>query len=144
MTTQVEDILESKTLRKTRERFYWDRLRADIEKWRRESQACGARKGPKIEQGKSVTERTPAEIFYDRILRSSPTNSEARLKSVQASAGEKVKLSRKRTKTRYNFKATDHHFKDGNLVWMYNPKRRRGLSPSYNRTGKDRILLSRN
>ncbi|GBM45406.1 hypothetical protein AVEN_74983-1 [Araneus ventricosus] len=33
-----------KTLRKTRERFYWDRLRADIEKWCRECQACGARK----------------------------------------------------------------------------------------------------
>ncbi|GBN83301.1 Retrovirus-related Pol polyprotein from transposon 297, partial [Araneus ventricosus] len=36
-----------KTLSKTRERFYWDRLRADVEKWCRECQACGARKGPK-------------------------------------------------------------------------------------------------
>ncbi|GBN64047.1 hypothetical protein AVEN_98862-1 [Araneus ventricosus] len=36
-----------KTLSKTRERFYWDRLRADVEKWRRECHACGARKGPK-------------------------------------------------------------------------------------------------
>ncbi|GBM15780.1 hypothetical protein AVEN_262115-1, partial [Araneus ventricosus] len=39
-----------KTLRKTRERFYWDRLRADVEKWCRECQACGAQKGPKTEQ----------------------------------------------------------------------------------------------
>ncbi|GBN00150.1 hypothetical protein AVEN_77792-1 [Araneus ventricosus] len=36
-----------KTLSKTRERFYWDRLRADVEKWCRECHTCGARKGPK-------------------------------------------------------------------------------------------------
>ncbi|GBM38863.1 Retrovirus-related Pol polyprotein from transposon 412 [Araneus ventricosus] len=36
-----------KTLNKTRERFYWDRFRADIEKWCRECHACGARRGPK-------------------------------------------------------------------------------------------------
>ncbi|GBN68852.1 Retrovirus-related Pol polyprotein from transposon 412, partial [Araneus ventricosus] len=36
-----------KTLSKTRERFYWDRLRADVEKWCSECHACGARKGPK-------------------------------------------------------------------------------------------------
>ncbi|GBM50268.1 Retrovirus-related Pol polyprotein from transposon 412 [Araneus ventricosus] len=36
-----------KTLSKTRERFYWDRLRTDVENWCRECHACGARKGPK-------------------------------------------------------------------------------------------------
>ncbi|GBN24867.1 hypothetical protein AVEN_124796-1 [Araneus ventricosus] len=36
-----------KTLSKIRERFYWDRLRADVDKWCRECHACGARKGPK-------------------------------------------------------------------------------------------------
>ncbi|GBN82195.1 hypothetical protein AVEN_140172-1 [Araneus ventricosus] len=36
-----------KTLNKTRQRFYWDRLRADVENWCRECHACGARKGPK-------------------------------------------------------------------------------------------------
>ncbi|GBN52972.1 hypothetical protein AVEN_47392-1 [Araneus ventricosus] len=127
------------TLRKTRERFYWDRLRADIEKWCRECQACGDRKGSKTEQGKSVMGRTPAETFSDRTLRfpcdilfgrprdtpSSPTNSEARLESAKTSAGEQVELSRERMKTR----ATDYHFKEGDLIWMYNPKRRRGLSP---------------
>ncbi|GBO12710.1 hypothetical protein AVEN_10703-1 [Araneus ventricosus] len=58
-----------KTLRKTRERFYWDRLRADVEKWCLECQACGARRGVKTELGKSVTGRTPAETFSDRTLR---------------------------------------------------------------------------
>ncbi|GBM15772.1 Fatty acyl-CoA reductase wat [Araneus ventricosus] len=32
-------------------------------------------------------------------------------------------------KIRYDSRATDHLFKEGDLVWMYNPKRRRGLSP---------------
>ncbi|GBL73296.1 hypothetical protein AVEN_175240-1 [Araneus ventricosus] len=132
-----------KTLRKTRERFYWDRVRADVEKWCKECQAYGARKEPKTQQGKSVTGRTPTETFSDRTLRfpcdilfgrprdtpSSTTHSEARLESVQASAGEQVELSRERMKIRYDSRAADHHFKEGDLVWMYNPKRRRGLSP---------------
>ncbi|GBM42499.1 hypothetical protein AVEN_80017-1 [Araneus ventricosus] len=36
-----------KTLNKTRERFYWYRLRADFEKWCRECHSWEARKGPK-------------------------------------------------------------------------------------------------
>ncbi|GBM07029.1 hypothetical protein AVEN_72693-1 [Araneus ventricosus] len=32
-------------------------------------------------------------------------------------------------KTRYDSGATGHHFKEGDQVWMYNPKRRRGLCP---------------
>ncbi|GBM49181.1 Retrovirus-related Pol polyprotein from transposon 412 [Araneus ventricosus] len=36
-----------KTLSKSRERFYWDLLRDDVEKWCRECHACGARNGPK-------------------------------------------------------------------------------------------------
>ncbi|GBN80210.1 hypothetical protein AVEN_273284-1 [Araneus ventricosus] len=58
-----------KTLRKIRKQFYWDRLLTDVEKWCRKCQACGARKKPKTEQGKSITGRTPAEIFPDRTLR---------------------------------------------------------------------------
>ncbi|GBM75433.1 hypothetical protein AVEN_188788-1 [Araneus ventricosus] len=72
-----------KTLHKTQERFYWDQLHVEVEKW------C----------------------------------------SVQTSAGEQVKLSSKRMKIHYDSRATDHYFKEGNLVWMYNPKRRRGPSP---------------
>ncbi|GBO26644.1 hypothetical protein AVEN_126019-1 [Araneus ventricosus] len=32
-------------------------------------------------------------------------------------------------KTRYDSRATDHHFKEGDLVWMYNLKRQRVPSP---------------
>ncbi|GBN11088.1 hypothetical protein AVEN_174029-1, partial [Araneus ventricosus] len=46
-----------KTLRRIRERFYWDRLRADVEKWCRECQICRARKRLKTEE--EVSDRTP-------------------------------------------------------------------------------------
>ncbi|GBN09183.1 hypothetical protein AVEN_186925-1 [Araneus ventricosus] len=73
----------------------------------------------------------PCDILFGRLgdTPSSPTNSDVRLKSVQASAGEQIKLSRERMKTRYDSRATDHRFKYGDLVWVYNPKRRRDLSP---------------
>ncbi|GBO23810.1 hypothetical protein AVEN_67342-1 [Araneus ventricosus] len=56
-------------------------------------------------------------------------NLEARLESVHAFARERIKLASERMKTRYDSGATHHHYKEGDLVWMYNPKRRRGLSP---------------
>ncbi|GBL98740.1 hypothetical protein AVEN_202186-1 [Araneus ventricosus] len=136
-----------KTLRRIRERFYWDRLRADVEKWCRECQICRARKRLKTEDGKSVTGWISAEKLSDRtpsfscgILFGRPGDTPsspnedlnklgARSESVQTSDRERVKLSRVRKKTHYDSGATEHHFKKGDVVWMYNPKRRRGLSP---------------
>ncbi|GBM72728.1 Retrovirus-related Pol polyprotein from transposon 412 [Araneus ventricosus] len=89
---------------------------------------------------------TPADMLFGRTLRlpcdilfgrpsdtpSSPNeylnNLEARLESVHAFARERIKLASERMKTRYDSGATGHHFKEGDQVWMYNPKRRRGLS----------------
>ncbi|GBM70035.1 Retrovirus-related Pol polyprotein from transposon 412 [Araneus ventricosus] len=94
-----------------------------------------------------VTGLTPAEMLFGRTLRfpcdilfgrpsetpSSPNeymkNLEARLESIHAFARERIKLASERMKTRYDSRATHYHFKEGHLVWMYNPKRRRGLSP---------------
>ncbi|GBM01907.1 hypothetical protein AVEN_219021-1 [Araneus ventricosus] len=56
-------------------------------------------------------------------------NLEARLESVHAFARERIKLASERMKTHYDSRATDHHFKEGDLVWVYNLKRRRGPSP---------------
>ncbi|GBL63530.1 Transposon Ty3-I Gag-Pol polyprotein [Araneus ventricosus] len=88
-----------------------------------------------------VTGLTPAEMLFGRTLRllcdiifgrpsetpSSPIeymkNLEARLESVHVFARERIKLASERMKTRYDSRATDHHFKEGDLVWMYNPKR---------------------
>ncbi|GBN64392.1 hypothetical protein AVEN_67941-1 [Araneus ventricosus] len=94
-----------------------------------------------------ATRFTPAQMLFGRTLRLhcdilfgrpsgkpfSPdeylNNLEARLESVHAFARERIKLASERMKTRYDSGATDHHFKDGDQVWLYNPKRRRGLSP---------------
>ncbi|GBN71661.1 hypothetical protein AVEN_60420-1 [Araneus ventricosus] len=54
-----------KTLSKTRERFYWDRLRADVEKWCRECHACGVRKGPKT-RTKGSLQRYNVEAPFER------------------------------------------------------------------------------
>ncbi|GBM89265.1 hypothetical protein AVEN_180416-1 [Araneus ventricosus] len=56
-------------------------------------------------------------------------NLESRLESVHAFARERIKLAIERMKTRYDSRATDHHFKEEYLVCMYNPERRRGMSP---------------
>ncbi|GBM39276.1 Transposon Ty3-I Gag-Pol polyprotein [Araneus ventricosus] len=55
-----------KTLSKTRERFYWDRLRDDVEKWCRECHACGARKGPKT-RTKGRLQRYNVGAPFERI-----------------------------------------------------------------------------
>ncbi|GBM37785.1 hypothetical protein AVEN_25895-1 [Araneus ventricosus] len=81
------------------------------------------------------TLRLPCDILFGRPSEtpSSPNeymkNLEVRLESVHAFARERIKLASERMKTRYYSRATDHHFKEGYLVWMYNPKRRKGLSP---------------
>ncbi|GBM15758.1 hypothetical protein AVEN_262923-1 [Araneus ventricosus] len=81
------------------------------------------------------TLRLPSDILFGRPSEtpSSPNecmkNLGARLESVRAFARERIKLASERMKTRYDSRATDHHFKKVDLVWMYNPKGRRGLSP---------------
>ncbi|GBM54293.1 hypothetical protein AVEN_234116-1 [Araneus ventricosus] len=97
--------------------------------------------------GHEVTGFIPADVLFGRTLRlqcdilfgrpndtpSSPNeylnNLEARLESVRAFARERIKWASYRIKTRYNSGAIGHHFKKGDQVWMYNPKRRRDLSP---------------
>ncbi|GBN23169.1 hypothetical protein AVEN_217546-1 [Araneus ventricosus] len=81
------------------------------------------------------TLRLPCDILFGRPSEtpSSPNeymkNLEARLESVHAFARGRIKLASIQMKTRYVSRATDHHFEEGDLVWMYNPKQRRGLSP---------------
>ncbi|GBM15576.1 hypothetical protein AVEN_95224-1 [Araneus ventricosus] len=160
-----------KTLSKTRERFCWDRIRADA---MLKNGVENARKGPKTRtkghlqrynvdapsermaldtlgpfpittKGNRSAEHemtglTPAEMLFCQTLRlpydilfgrpsetpSSPNeymkNLDARLESVHAFARERIKPASERMITRYDSRATDHHFKEGDLVWMYNPK----------------------
>ncbi|GBL87157.1 Retrovirus-related Pol polyprotein from transposon 412, partial [Araneus ventricosus] len=89
---------------------------------------------------------TPVDMLFGRTLRlpcdilfvrpsdtpSSPNeflnNLESRLESVHAFARERIKLASPRMKTRYDYRATGHHFNVCDQVCMYNPKRRWSLS----------------
>ncbi|GBN97399.1 hypothetical protein AVEN_458-1 [Araneus ventricosus] len=78
------------------------------------------------------TPRSSCNILFGRTA-STPSSlnencNKKRWKSLQTSDRERNKLFRERKKTRYDCGATDHHFKDGDLVWVYNPKLR-GLIP---------------
>ncbi|GBN68755.1 hypothetical protein AVEN_221204-1 [Araneus ventricosus] len=55
-----------KILSKTRERFYWDRLRADVEKWCRECHTCGAQKGPRT-RTKGLLQRYNVGALFERM-----------------------------------------------------------------------------
>ncbi|GBM23053.1 hypothetical protein AVEN_67030-1 [Araneus ventricosus] len=81
------------------------------------------------------TLRLPCDILFGRPsdTPSSPSEYlnylEARLESVHVFARVRIKLTSERMKTRYDSVATNHHFKEGDQVWVCNPKQRRGLSP---------------
>ncbi|GBN00721.1 hypothetical protein AVEN_105243-1 [Araneus ventricosus] len=81
------------------------------------------------------TLRLPCDILFGRPSETPSLPNEymkkleTRLESVHVFARERIKLARERIKTRYDSRATYHLFKEGYLVWMYNTKRRRGLSP---------------
>ncbi|GBL75347.1 hypothetical protein AVEN_194552-1 [Araneus ventricosus] len=69
-------------------------------------------------------------ILFGRPPNEYLNNLEARLESVYTFARERIKLASERMKTRYDSGTTDHNFKECDQVWMYNPKRRKGLSPN--------------
>ncbi|GBO27036.1 hypothetical protein AVEN_224525-1 [Araneus ventricosus] len=80
------------------------------------------------------TLRLPCDILFGRPS-DTPSSSneylnnlESSLKGLHVFARERIKLASERMKTRYDSRATDHHFNEGDQVWMYNPKRRRDLS----------------
>ncbi|GBN00563.1 hypothetical protein AVEN_171345-1 [Araneus ventricosus] len=73
--------------------------------------------------------RTLRFLYGILFGRTRDTHSEALIQRHFWKAYRRVKPSGERLKTRFDSRATDHHFNEGDLVWMYNPKRRRGLSP---------------
>ncbi|GBN94506.1 hypothetical protein AVEN_69454-1 [Araneus ventricosus] len=78
--------------------------------------------------------RLPCDIFFLRAsaapssLNEYLNNLDASLERVHAFARNRIKLASERMKTSYNSAATNHRFKKGDQVWMFNPKPR-GLSP---------------
>lgn len=52
-----------------------------------------------------------------------------RLMDVHDRTRKKIHIASDRMKTRYDLKATSSGFSEGDLVWLYNPMRRKGRSP---------------
>ncbi|GFX32465.1 kinectin [Trichonephila clavipes] len=53
----------------------------------------------------------------------------ARMEVMHHLARERIGMASEKMKTRYDARATGREFREGNKVWLWNPKRRKGLSP---------------
>ncbi|GFU82986.1 retrovirus-related Pol polyprotein from transposon 412 [Trichonephila clavipes] len=54
---------------------------------------------------------------------------QARMKEMHHLAWERIGIASEKMKSRYDAKATGHDFHEGDKVWLWIPKRRKGLSP---------------
>ncbi|GFT36283.1 retrovirus-related Pol polyprotein from transposon 412 [Trichonephila clavipes] len=79
--------------------------------------------------------RLPADLLFSRSP-DAPLAPEEYIEKLQERIEEMHHLARERIgtasekmKTRYDARATGHDFREGDKVWLWNPKRRKGLSP---------------
>jgi len=56
-----------------------------------------------------------------------------KLKIIHSEVRAKMKIESDRVKTRYDLKLNGRTFKEGELVWLFNPSRKKGLSPKLQR-----------
>ncbi|GFW68333.1 retrovirus-related Pol polyprotein from transposon 412 [Trichonephila clavipes] len=54
---------------------------------------------------------------------------QARMEEIHHLARERIGMASEKMKTRYDARTTGHDFHEGDKVWLWNPKRRKGLSP---------------
>ncbi|GFX27885.1 retrovirus-related Pol polyprotein from transposon 412 [Trichonephila clavipes] len=79
--------------------------------------------------------RLLAELLFSRPP-DSPLVPEEYIEKLQAwieemhhLATERIGMASEKTKTRFDARTTGHDFHEGDKVWSWNPKRRKGLSP---------------
>ncbi|GFU49591.1 kinectin [Trichonephila clavipes] len=53
-------------------------------------------------------------------------------------ARERIGMAFKKMETRYDARATGHEFQEDDKVWLWNPKRRKGLSPKLQTNWEER------
>ncbi|GFY31201.1 retrovirus-related Pol polyprotein from transposon 412 [Trichonephila clavipes] len=79
--------------------------------------------------------RLPADLLFSRPPDAPLAPEEyieklqARMEEMHHLARERIGMASKTMKTRYDARATGHDFYEGDKVWLWNPKRRKGLSP---------------
>ncbi|GFU35993.1 retrovirus-related Pol polyprotein from transposon 412 [Trichonephila clavipes] len=79
--------------------------------------------------------RLPADLLFSRPPDAPLAPEEyieklqARMEEMHHLARERIGMASEKMKTRYDARATGHDFHQGDKVWLWNPKRRKGLSP---------------
>ncbi|GFX49145.1 retrovirus-related Pol polyprotein from transposon 412 [Trichonephila clavipes] len=79
--------------------------------------------------------RLPADLLFSRPPDAPLAPEEyidklqARMEEMHHLARERIGMTSEKMKTRYDARATGHDFHEGDKVWLWNPKRRKGLSP---------------
>ncbi|GFW49334.1 retrovirus-related Pol polyprotein from transposon 412 [Trichonephila clavipes] len=79
--------------------------------------------------------RLPADLLFSRPPDASLASEEyieklqARMEEMHHLARERIGMASEKMKTRYDARATGHDFHEGDKVWLWNPKGRKGLSP---------------
>ncbi|GFW77507.1 hypothetical protein TNCV_2498991 [Trichonephila clavipes] len=80
-------------------------------------------------------DRLPADLLFSRPPDAPLAPEEyieklqARMEKIHHLARERIGMASKKMKTRYNARATGHDFHEGDQVWLWNLKHRKGLSP---------------
>ncbi|GFU22688.1 integrase catalytic domain-containing protein [Trichonephila clavipes] len=59
-----------------------------------------------------------------------------RMEEMHHLARERIGIASEKMKTRYDARATGHDFHEGDKVWLWNPKRRKGLSKAVDQLGR--------
>ncbi|KAJ8949389.1 hypothetical protein NQ318_007485, partial [Aromia moschata] len=131
----------TKTLGKVRERFYWVNCTTDVKEWCKKCVVCAA------SNVHETTGQTPASIVMGRELRlpcdlkfgCTPGDDVAgedyvstlrqRMDDIHERVRSNIQGASDRMKETYDINANDGRYQPGNQVWLYNPQRRRGLSP---------------
>ncbi|UYV63390.1 hypothetical protein LAZ67_2003939, partial [Cordylochernes scorpioides] len=98
----------NKMLKKVRERFYWFYYHEDVERWCKECDRCAESKGPKTRS---------RGVMRGLLL------------ETHELVGTKIHMAGHRMRTRYYQRANHDGFGQNNLVWLFHPKRKKGLSP---------------
>ncbi|GFX01434.1 retrovirus-related Pol polyprotein from transposon 412 [Trichonephila clavipes] len=79
--------------------------------------------------------RLPADLLFSRPPDAPLAPEEyieklqARMEEMHHLARERIGMASEKMKTRYDARATEHDFHEGDKVWLWNRKRRKGLSP---------------
>ncbi|GFT48874.1 retrovirus-related Pol polyprotein from transposon 412 [Trichonephila clavipes] len=60
-----------------------------------------------------------------------------RMEEMHHLARERISMASEKVKTRYDARATGHDFHEGDKVWLWNTKRRKGVSPKLQTNWED-------